>query len=194
MTQDNHRHFILHKPYGYLSQFISNEKRRKNRKKLGELYDFPDKTMAIGRLDRDSEGLLLLTTNGKTSAEVRSKKVEKEYYIQVDGIVTNEAIDKLNQGVEISINGKLYKTLPAKCFKLETEPKLNVEERKVRDERHGPTNWLSVTLVEGKFRQVRKMAAVVGFPVLRLVRVRIGKILLADLNPGKVLEVDAFEL
>lgn len=194
MTQDNHRHFILHKPYGYLSQFISNEKRRKNRKKLGELYDFPDRTMAIGRLDRDSEGLLLLTTNGKTSAEVRSKKVEKEYYIQVDGIVTNEAIDKLNQGVEISINGKLYKTLPAKCFKLETEPKLNVEERKVRDERHGPTSWLSVTLVEGKFRQVRKMAAVVGFPVLRLVRVRIGKILLDDLNPGKVLEVDAFEL
>ena len=194
MAQGKHRHFILHKPYGYLSQFISNEKRRKNRKKLGELYDFPENTMAIGRLDRDSEGLLLLTTNGKTSAEVRSKKVEKEYYIQVDGVVTKEAIDKLNQGVAISINGKLYNTLPAKCFMLETEPNLNVEDRKIRDERHGPTSWLSVTLVEGKFRQVRKMAAVVGFPVLRLIRVRIGNIHLDDLNHGAVLEVNAFEL
>lgn len=194
MAQDKHRHFILHKPYGYLSQFISNEKRRKNRKKLGELFDFPENTMAIGRLDRDSEGLLLLTTNGKTSAEVRSKKVEKEYYIQVDGVVTEDAIDKLNHGVAISINGKLYNTLPAKCFALETEPNLNVEYRKIRDERHGPTSWLSVTLVEGKFRQVRKMAAVVGFPVLRLVRVRIGNIHLDNLNPGAVLEVDAFEL
>ena len=77
-----HRHFIIHKPYGYLSQFIYELKRKK--KLLGELHDFPERTMAIGRLDEDSEGLLLLTTDGKMSEIVRSKKVDKEYYVQVD--------------------------------------------------------------------------------------------------------------
>ena len=81
---ENHRHFIIHKPYGFLSQFINNQTKRK-KKLLGELYNFPEGTMAIGRLDVTSEGLLLLTTDGKVSAQVRSKKVEKEYYVQVDG-------------------------------------------------------------------------------------------------------------
>ena len=88
-----HQHFILFKPYGYLSQFIYELKRKK--KLLGELYNFPDGTMAIGRLDEDSEGLLLLTTDGKISEQIRSKKVDKEYYVQVDGIITPEAIEKL---------------------------------------------------------------------------------------------------
>ena len=76
-----HQHFLIHKPYGYLSQFIYELKRKK--KLLGELYDFPEGTMAIGRLDEDSEGLLLLTTDGMMSEIVRSKKVEKEYYVQI---------------------------------------------------------------------------------------------------------------
>ena len=92
-----HHHFILHKPYGYLSQFIYELKRKK--KLLGELYDFPLGTMAIGRLDEDSEGLLLLITDGKRSEAVRSKKVDKEYYVQVDGIIHQDAIDKMQQGV-----------------------------------------------------------------------------------------------
>ncbi|MFP4048165.1 MAG: pseudouridine synthase, partial [Bacteroidales bacterium] len=104
----NHHHFILHKPFGYLSQFVTHQTKRKNKKLLGELYNFPEGTMAIGRLDEASEGLLLLTTDGKLSDRVRSKKVEKEYYVQVDGEITNEAIEKLKQGVEISINGKKY--------------------------------------------------------------------------------------
>lgn len=74
-----HQHFALHKPYGYLSQFIVNGKQKKRNKLLGDLYDFPEGTMAIGRLDRDSEGLLLLTTDGKVSYEVLSSKNEKEY-------------------------------------------------------------------------------------------------------------------
>ena len=84
-----HHHFIIFKPYGYLSQFIYELKRPK--KLLGELYNFPENTMAIGRLDEDSEGLLLLTTDGMMSEIVRSKRVEKEYYVQVDGIVTLKA-------------------------------------------------------------------------------------------------------
>ena len=86
VEMSSHRHFILCKPYGYLSQFIYDLKRSK--KLLGELFDFPSGTMAIGRLDEDSEGLLFLTTDGKMSETIRSKKVEKEYYVQVDGLVT----------------------------------------------------------------------------------------------------------
>ncbi len=189
-----HRHFIIYKPYGYLSQFINNQTRRTNKKLLGELHDFPDGVMSIGRLDQDSEGLLLLTTNGKLSALVRGRKVEKEYYIQVDGIVTDEAVEALRQGVDISIKGETYRTLPAKCFKLAEEPFTGPSARKVRDERHGPTSWMSVCIREGKFRQVRKMAAAVGFPVLRLVRVRIGNVKLSDMQIGAVQEVDHFEL
>lgn len=194
MKEEVHRHFILHKPYGYLSQFVNNEKRRKNRKLLGSLFDFPESTMAIGRLDRDSEGLLLLTTNGKASELIRSKNVEKEYYVQLDGNVTDEAIQQLAEGIEISIEGQLYRTLPCKCFRLPHAPELAPRAKKVRDERHGPTSWASITIVEGKFRQVRKMAAAVGFPVLRLVRVRIGDIHLNGLVSGEVVEVERFDI
>ena len=109
-----HKHFILNKPYGYLSQFIYQLKR--NKKLLGELYDFPEGTMAIGRLDEDSEGLILLTTDGMMSELVRSKKVDKEYYVQVDGIITQEAIDKIQNGVEIGFKGSKYKTKPLRLF------------------------------------------------------------------------------
>lgn len=189
-----HRHFIIYKPYGYLSQFINNQTRRTNKKLLGELHDFPAGVMSIGRLDQDSEGLLLLTTNGKLSALVRGRKIEKEYYIQVDGLVTDEAVEKLKAGVDISIKGKSYRTLPAECFKLADEPFTGARARKVRDERHGPTSWISVCIREGKFRQVRKMAAAVGFPVLRLVRVRIGNVQLSDMQIGAIQEVDHFDL
>lgn len=191
---DKHRHFILHKPYGYLSQFVNNQNRRKNKKLLGELFDFPLGTMSIGRLDQDSEGLLLLTTNGKASSLVRGRKVEKEYFIQVDGNITDEAIKELKKGVEISINGKHYQTLPSKSHRLETAPNFAPRSKKIRDERHGPTSWASITIVEGKYRQVRKMAAAVGFPVLRLVRVRIGNIRLEQLPLAEVLEVEQFDL
>lgn len=182
-----HRHFLIHKPYGYLSQFVYELKRKK--KLLGELYDFPEGIMAIGRLDEDSEGLLLLTTDGMTSEIVRSKKVEKEYYVQVDGVITAEAIEKLTAGVEIGFNGKKYQTKKCHAFILENAPDFPPRSQKIRDERHGPTSWISVTLREGKFRQVRKMTAAVGFPTLRLVRVRVGEQILGDLKSGEVREV-----
>lgn len=185
-----HHHFIIHKPYGYLSQFVYELKRKK--KLLGELYDFPVGTMAIGRLDEDSEGLLLLTTDGKMSEIVRSKKVEKEYFVQVDGQIHQEAVDKLKLGVEIGFEGKKYMTKPCKASILNEIPNFGERGKKIRDERHGPTSWISITINEGKFRQVRKMTASVGFPTLRLVRVRVGNILLSDLNAGEILEVGDF--
>ena len=187
-----HRHFIIHKPYGYLSQFINNQQRRRNKKLLGELADFPVGTMSIGRLDENSEGLLLLTTDGRESETVRSKKVEKEYYAQVDGEITPEAITKLQIGVEIGIHGKKYQTLPCKVQALVPAPKFAPRTKKVRDDRHGPTSWVSIILTEGKYRQVRKMTAAVGFPTLRLFRVRIGHIHLNDMPSGEVIEVDSF--
>ncbi len=182
-----HQHFIINKPYGYLSQFKYDLKRKK--KLLGELYDFPEGIMAIGRLDEDSEGLLLLTTDGKVSEQIRSKKVDKEYYVQVDGIITDDAIEKLKKGVEISFDGEKYITKPCKAFIVSEIPDFGIRAKKIRDERHGPTTWASITVNEGKFRQVRKMTAAVGFPTLRLVRVRIGTIFLNVLKAGEVLEI-----
>lgn len=178
-------HFILYKPYGYLSQFIYEKKR--NKKLLGELYPFPEGTMAIGRLDEDSEGLLLLTTDGKMSEIIRSKKVPKEYYVQVDGIITQYAVSQLEKGVEIGFNGTKYTTLPCQAKLLSQVPNFPERGKKIRDERHGPTSWVAITVTEGKFRQVRKMTAAVGFPTLRLVRVRVGDCYLNDLQPGDVL-------
>lgn len=188
----SHHHFIIHKPYGYLSQFIYELKRKK--KLLGELYDFPEGTMAIGRLDEDSEGLLLLTTDGKVSEQIRSKKVDKEYYVQVDGVITQAAIDLLKEGVEIGFDGGKYKTKKCDARLITEIPDFGPRGKKIRDERHGPTSWASITVNEGKFRQVRKMTAAVGFPTLRLVRIRIGNVHLKDLQAGQVLEVDDFQI
>jgi 23S rRNA pseudouridine2457 synthase len=185
-----HRHFLIHKPHGYLSQFIYEKKRPK--KLLGELYHFPEGTMAIGRLDEDSEGLLLLTTDGIMSEIVRSKTVEKEYYAQVDGIINEEAIAQIKKGVEIGFKGIRYTTKECEAKIINQLPDCIGEGRRIRDDRHGPTSWISVTLTEGKFRQVRKMSAAVGFPTLRLVRIRVGNLHLQNLKAGEVLEVESF--
>ncbi len=186
MTQN----FILHKPFGYLSQFKGERKK----KFLGELFPFPEGTMAIGRLDEDSEGLLLLTTNGITSERVREKKVEKEYYVQIDGILTTDALQKLETGVEIGIRDVKYVTKPCRVKILESAPGFPPRIKKIRDDRHGPTSWISITITEGKYRQIRKMTAAVGFPTLRLIRIRIGEMLLGDMKAGEVREVNESEV
>ena len=183
-----HCHYKVFKPYGFLSQFVPE--RRKSKKLLAELAHFPSGIMAIGRLDHDSEGLLLLTTDGMVSHQVRSKKVEKEYYVQVDGDIDDGAILKLQTGVEIGIKGEKYLTLPCKAFKLKNEPELPPNGRKIRDPKHGPMSWISITISEGKNRQIRKMTAAAGFPTLRLVRVRIGNIHLDKMRSGEVIQLE----
>ncbi|MFT4680126.1 MAG: 23S rRNA pseudouridine2457 synthase [Flavobacteriales bacterium] len=186
-----HRHFVSHKPARMISQFVGNGKRRA--RYLGELFDFPEGTMAIGRLDEKSEGLLLLTTDGKESARICGKHIEKEYYAQVDGIIDQEAVSKLNAGVEIGLEGAKYTTLPSICRLIDSPEELNLGQVKIRDDRHGPTSWVSVIVKEGKYRQVRKMTAAVGFPTLRLVRVRIGVVNLQTLPSAAVIEVSSFD-
>lgn len=187
-----HQHFAICKPYGFLSQFVTNEqKKKKHHKLLGELANFPEGTMAIGRLDRDSEGLLLLTTDGKKSYFILSSKVEKEYYAQVDGLITEDALKHLREGVTITVDNSPYLTKPCKVKLLDKDAlQLPVRAKKIRDDRHGPTTWVSITLKEGKFRQVRKMTSAAGFPTLRLVRYRIGNIHLGSMQAGEVIELD----
>ncbi len=133
METNQNQHFILFKPYGYLSQFVSKQTKRTNKKMLGDLYNFPENTMAIGRLDEPSEGLLLLTTDGKISEFIRSSKIEKEYYAQVDGEITFEAIELLKNGVEINTENGKYLTKSCAVYKLIEFPKLPERAKKIRD-------------------------------------------------------------
>ena len=181
-------YYKIYKPYGYLSQFTNNQNKRKNKKLLSDLYDLPDGIMAVGRLDEKSEGLLLLTTDGKFSNYITSSKIEKEYHVMVDGIIDEKTIEKFKRGVEISVNGKPYKTKPCKA-ELLTDIS-HIHSRFVRDAKHGPTSWFKIILTEGKFRQVRKMSAKVGFPTLRLVRVRIGDYKVEGMKAGELLEIN----
>lgn len=189
----SHKNYKIYKPTGYLSQFINNQSRRKNKNLLGELYDFHPKTMSIGRLDEVSEGLLLLTTNGKLSYKILKGGVDKEYWVQIDGKINDEAVSQLCEGLEISINGKSYQTKSCKAHKILT-PELPKPQRPIKPQGGNTTSWISITLTEGKFRQVRKMTAKVGFPTLRLVRVRIGQEYIDNLQPGEVEVVDRFKV
>ncbi|MBU2946458.1 pseudouridine synthase [Zobellia uliginosa] len=184
----SHKHYKIYKPFGFISQMGSNNIKEKRTKRfISELHAFDDTIMAIGRLDLKSEGLLLMTTDGKLSDTVNRSGIEKEYYAQLDGIITPEAIEKLQKGVEIGIEGKKYLTKPCDAKLITDEPDFPEPHHLLRVGTHRPNSWLSVTLTEGKFRQVRKMTAVVGFPTLRLVRVRIGEITLKGMNPSDVI-------
>eukprot|EP00804_Cyclotella_cryptica_P018108 CCRYP_005890-RA/>CCRYP_005890-RA protein AED:0.38 eAED:0.38 QI:289/1/1/1/0/0/2/130/345 len=282
----SHQHFKMYKPVHVLSQFVFNHRKRKNRTLLGHVIErskthLPQGIMAIGRLDEDSEGLLLLTTDGKLSKRVREKDVEKEYWVQVNGKITVDAMQRLRKGVEISLpatgsadqsnnitigeSKNAYTTLPCKVHLLETKdvavtndvtrlarensanqnisrkkfkgtcnkcgksghknkdctlPPINVSsknsdgiscgiEQKMKvslppgilpssrkdlctDSRH-VTSWISITVTEGKNRQVRRMTAAVGHPTLRLVRVRIGSITLEGMSAGELRNLDQSE-
>lgn len=186
-----HKHYKLYKPYGYISQLLSNDARQARKKKfLSALYDFPEGTMAVGRLDEKSEGLLLMTTDGKLSNTINTSGIEKEYYAQVDGKITEDAIKQLQSGVSIRVNSASYRTQVCKVSQLRKEPHFPTGGIRIRDARHGPTSWVSIILTEGKFRQVRKMTSAVGFPTLRLVRIRIGSQTLTDLEPSQVIEIN----
>ncbi len=185
-----HLHYKLYKPFGMLSQLDSNDARQKRKKRfLTELRDFPDGIMPIGRLDEKSEGLLLMTTDGKISYAINRSGVEKEYYAQLDGEISDEAVALLSNGVDIGLEGTTYPTRPCAAHRLNANPQLPEPNATLRLGRHRPTSWISITLTEGKFRQVRKMTAAVGFPTLRLVRVRVGTILIDNLVPGEVTTV-----
>lgn len=155
-------------------------------------FDFPKDIYPVGRLDADSEGLLLLTNDTFLNNRLLNPKFkhQRTYFVQVDGQISEEACRQLQTGVTISIDGKPHATLPAKVKQLVNEPLLPERNPPVRFRQNIPTSWVALTLHEGKNRQVRRMTAAVGFPTLRLVRWSIEDVKLGSLQPSEVKEVE----
>jgi 23S rRNA pseudouridine2457 synthase len=186
------KYYAVYKPFGMLSQFTNSD----GIAVLGDLYSFPKDVYPIGRLDKDSEGLLLLTNDNKFKSEILEpkNKLPKTYWVQVDHDITSEAIDRLRNGsIVIKHNKKRHQVEPANCKKIAT-PILPERIPPIRYRKNIPTSWIELTIKEGKNRQVRKMTAAVGFPTLRLVRTKIGKYELGGLQPGNVIEIQAIDV
>lgn len=190
--------FFLYKPFGMLSQFTPDHAGQIT---LADLdFRFPKNAYPVGRLDADSEGLLLLTDDKSLNFKLLNpnEHVAKTYWAQVEGLPSEADLDKLRHGVDIQINGQTHRTRPAKLHLLSTEPDLPPRVPPVRFRKSVPDCWLEITLTEGKNRQIRRMCAAIGFPVLRLVRVaigdwRLGAGELAELLPGQVRALGAAE-
>jgi 23S rRNA pseudouridine2457 synthase len=182
------RFLLFYKPYDVLSQFTPEP--GSSAQTLKDYILVPD-VYPVGRLDRDSEGLLLLTNNGRIQHQLTDPRFQhpRTYWAQVERIPTSEALQSLSQGVVI----QGYRTRPARVQILAAEPDLPPRDPPIRFRKNVPTSWLELTLTEGKNRQVRRMTAAVGFPTLRLIRVAIGQLRLADLQPGEWRELTSAE-
>jgi 23S rRNA pseudouridine2457 synthase len=180
-----HRYILFHKPYGVRCQFSGEGLTLKNYLPIADVYP-------AGRLDQDSEGLLLLTNDGRLQHRLTEPKFghSRTYWVQVENIPDEEALRRLATGV--TIQG--YRTRPALVALLSDAPTLPPRDPPIRYRKNVPTSWLEITLTEGRNRQVRRMTAAVGHPTLRLVRIAIGELKLHGLQPGKWRELTPGEL
>lgn len=162
---------------------------------LGDLFEFPKDVYPVGRLDKDSEGLLLLTNDNFFKTKLLNPEQEhyKTYWVQVEGSISEEAIKKLSEGlIEIKHQGKSHRVKKAKV-KIISDPDLPERDPPIRFRKNVPTSWIEINLSEGKNRQVRKMTAAAGFPTLRLVRVKIGALSILGKKPGFVAKLTNME-
>ena len=169
---------LFNKPCGVLCQFTDHD----SRPTLADYIDIKN-VYAAGRLDRDSEGLLVLTDDGKLQNRITSpkNKMEKTYWVQVENTITEQALQQLRTGILL----KDGPTRPASARRIDQPAELWPREPPIRQRKHIPTCWIELTLTEGRNRQVRRMTAAVGHPTLRLIRVQIGDWKLGDLKPGE---------
>jgi 23S rRNA pseudouridine2457 synthase len=169
---------VLNKPYDMLCQFTDGE----GRATLADVVPIKD-VYPAGRLDRDSEGLVLLTEDGRLQAQISDPrhKMEKTYFAQVEGVVSAEALDALSKGVAL----KDGPTLPARAHTLAAPDWLWPRIPPIRERKTVPDGWIELTIREGRNRQVRRMCAAVGLPCLRLIRWRVGDWTLQGLSPGE---------
>lgn len=186
------KYFIIYKPFNVLSQFSSSDKK----KTLKDFFDVPSNAYPVGRLDYDSEGLLLLTDDKKLNKLLLdpSHKHEREYWVQIEGEISNQAIEELQQGVLINVDEKIIQTKKCKVEKFSSPPLVDERKPPIRFRKSIPDSWIKIILTEGKNRQVRKMTARVGCPTLRLIRFRIEKITLSGLHPGEMKSISQQEL
>jgi 23S rRNA pseudouridine2457 synthase len=190
--QEAGRYYLVYKPYGMLSQFTPEGDKRG----LGDLFAFPKDVYPVGRLDADSEGLLILTNDNylKTKLLEPGTGHRRTYLVQVEGAINPAAIEKLSAGMQINIDGKPYRTLPAGVSILEEEPAVPPRCPPIRFRKNIPTSWIEMTLAEGKNRQIRRMTAKAGFPALRIIRTSIEGISITGLMPGGILEMKATDI
>lgn len=185
-------YFLIYKPFQVLSQFTSIG----NKICLKDLFSVPKDVYPVGRLDYDSEGLLLLTNDSSINHQLLHPQFEhkRTYWVQVEGGVTQSAMEQLSKGIYIHINGKPLKTKPASIQLLPSTLVVPDRNPPIRFRKNIPTTWVSIELIEGKNRQVRKMFAQVGFPVLRLIRAKLGTYSIDHMQPGDCLVLSSLEV
>jgi 23S rRNA pseudouridine2457 synthase len=188
---NQYSYYLVYKPYGMLSQFTPEG----NKPALSSLLKFPLDCYPVGQLETESEGLLLLTNDKKVSQKFLNPTVEfkRTYLVQVDGDITEEALQKLRDGVDVKVEGKIFNSKNAVVEKIET-PVLPPRNPPVRFRKTVPTSWISITLTEQKNKQVRSMLSAVGFPALRIVRQKMGNLELREMLSGDVIELESAEV
>jgi 23S rRNA pseudouridine2457 synthase len=183
-------YYIFYKPYQVMSQFSPEA----NKRTLADFFTSLKKDVyPVGRLDFDSEGLLLLTNDKRLNHRLLHPSFvhKRDYWAQVEGIPTSEALAALMRGVDINVDGKLYRTRPAISACIIEPDKIPERTPPIRYRKSIPTTWLSLVITEGKNRQVRKMTAAVGFPTLRLIRYSIGNVTIDNMQPGDIRKLDS---
>lgn len=183
-----YRYFAIYKPFDTLSQFT----REAGHLSLADLdFTFPKDVYPVGRLDTDSEGLLLLTNDPRVNQRLLSPEMEhwRTYLIQVEGEIGENALKIISDGPIITVNGKKYKTRSCEIRIIDEPSDLPPRNPPVRFRKNIPTSWVEIRLKEGKNRQVRKMTAAAGFPTLRLIRKSIEDLVLEQMIPGVVIEI-----
>lgn len=181
-------YFVIYKPFQVMSQFSAVA----GKKTLKDFFNVPQDVYPVGRLDYDSEGLLILTNDTTLNHQLLhpNHAHEREYLAQVDFDVSPTSIQQIQKGVPINIDGKIYQTKPCTASIILPEPLVAQRFPPIRVRKEISTTWLKLILKEGKNRQVRKMTAAIGHPTLRLIRQRIEQLKLDNLQPGEMIEMD----